>query len=70
MAALPVDDVYSAIIEEVSNALTPSDEEEMFVKTEDDETAHYWRVLDVDYGIAQCQNLNSEEQETVSSYLC
>merc|ERR1712106_834396 len=38
LAALPVDEVYSAIIEEVSQALMPSDEEELFVKTEEEET--------------------------------
>jgi len=64
LAALPVDEIYSAIIEEVSQALMPSDEEELFVKTEEEETSHYWRVVDVDYGIASCVNLNTEQAET------
>jgi len=65
LAGLPVDEVYSAIIEEVSQALMPtSDDEELFVKTEEDEVAHYWRVVDVDYGIASCVNLNTEQAET------
>ena len=38
-----------------------SDDEELFVKTEEDEVAHYWRVVDVDYGIASCVNLNTEQ---------
>ena len=59
---MPVDEVYSAIIEEVSQALMPtSDDEELFVKTEEDEVAQYWRVVDVDYGIASCVNLNTEQ---------
>ena len=66
---MPVDEVYSAIIEEVSQALMPSDEEELFVKTEEEETSHYWRVVDVDYGIASCVNLNTEQASGVNSVL-
>ena len=43
----------------------PSEEEEMLVKTEEDEQASYWRVMDVDYGIAHCVSIDSERQETV-----
>ena len=43
----------------------PSEEEEMLVKTEEDEQASYWRVMDVDYGIAHCVSIDSEKQETV-----
>merc|ERR1711892_245142 len=63
LAALPVDEIYSAIIEEVSQALMPSDEEELFVKTEEEEASNYWRVVDVDYGIASCVNLNTDDND-------
>ena len=65
MGPLPVDEVYGSIIEEISAALMPSEEEEMLVKTEEDEQASYWRVMDVDYGIAHCVSIDSERQETV-----
>ena len=65
LGQLPVDEVYGSIIEEISAALMPSEEEEMLVKTEEDEQASYWRVMDVDYGIAHCVSIDSEKQETV-----
>ena len=58
-----VDDAYPAILEEVSSAMRPMEDEEIIVKTEDDQQVEFWKIVDVDFGIALCQSLEHEEQQ-------
>ena len=62
-----VDEVQSSVLEEVSSAIRPIEDEEVIVRTEEDDESHFWKIVDVDLGIALCQSLEREEhQEEVS----
>ena len=64
-----VDEVQPAVLEEVSAAIRPVEDEEVIVRTEDEEESHFWKIVDVDLGIALCQSLEREEhQEEASLY--
>jgi hypothetical protein len=63
LSQLIVDDAYPAILEEVSCALRPIEDEEIIVKTEHETEVEFWKIIDVDFGIALCQSLENEEQQ-------
>ena len=64
-----VDEVQSAVLEEASAAIRPIEDEEVIVRTEEDDESYFWKIIDVDLGIALCQSLEREEhQEEVNYY--
>ena len=61
-----MDEVYPAIVEEVSEALCPdpSTEPPFNAKTEDEDgAAHFWRVLEVEDCWALCQSFSDPALE-------
>ena len=65
-----VDEVQSAVLEEASAAIRPIEDEEVIVRTEEDDESYFWKIIDVDLGIALCQSLEREEhqEEVILSY--
>ena len=68
LSTMIVDEVQSAVLEEVSSAIRPIEEEEVIVRTEEEGESYFWKIVDVDIGIALCQSLDREDhQEEVFS---
>lgn len=63
-----VDEVQSAVLEEASAAIRPIEDEEVIVRTEEDDESYFWKIIDVDLGIALCQSLEREEHQEEVMY--
>lgn len=63
LSTMIVDEIQSAVLDEVSAAIRPIEDEEVIVRTEEDDESHFWKIIDVDLGIAFCQSLEREEHQ-------